>query len=218
MVPGRPASPERRLRTSAPVASRNREAVLGVERMVEGAAKRDHGCRIRIWLSSRGGGVGGAPPPRFAIAQATPLSPTMQPQLHIFSHNARMTLSNSAKSLLLTAFCGNRSPARRPAGGCTPACRSCGVQRRLQVRSLDAGRSRSRPGSPGRALLDDRPGARDARRAARVDRLRLEHVDRHEYRSRERGAGGLAHLPRRGGAPDRHARDRRARRRTQADR
>src|SRR5437899_3488368 len=37
-------------------------------------------------LPSRGGGVGGAPPPLLAVADHNPLSPTLQPLPNIFSH------------------------------------------------------------------------------------------------------------------------------------
>src|SRR3984957_15925271 len=52
-----------------PVARRHRESVLGVERMVEGAAKGDHWEELRSCLPSRDGGGGGAPPSRLAAAK-----------------------------------------------------------------------------------------------------------------------------------------------------
>src|SRR5436190_15880386 len=60
------------------VAGGHGEAVLRIERVVEGAAKEGQSGAPACG-SSRGGGVGGTPPPRLAWRDPTPLSPTLQP-------------------------------------------------------------------------------------------------------------------------------------------
>src|SRR6202040_622921 len=59
------------------VAGRDREPVLCVERVVKSATKGQ--CRLLAELPSRGGGVGGAPPPRLAVAKLSHFLPQYNP-------------------------------------------------------------------------------------------------------------------------------------------
>ena len=75
-------------RTTPPLSSARNlaghgEAVLCIERVVEGAAEGHESKGL-----SRAGGVGGAPPARLAISDSNPLSPTTQLSMHPIPHRA----------------------------------------------------------------------------------------------------------------------------------
>ena len=67
--------------------------------------------------------MGGAPPPRLAVRELTPLSPTMQPQLHIFSHLPVLRLSIRQKCLLTAGFSGGMAKPLTRGLGCKGPCR-----------------------------------------------------------------------------------------------
>ena len=98
---------------------RNRQAVLRVEGVVEGAAEghRKH------W-AGRSGGVGGAPPPRSASRLYSPLSPTTQPNLHTSPHTAVRGARGVAKNRALSRAFGGPGHGRGARPDARSGCRT----------------------------------------------------------------------------------------------
>src|SRR3954469_23559590 len=89
----------------SPELGRDREPVLRVEGVVEGAAEGHLSSRAPRGEevdADRGGGVGGAPPPRSACRTCTPLSPTSQLDLHLLSHRRCRSDAGGSESALAT--------------------------------------------------------------------------------------------------------------------
>src|SRR4051812_31592188 len=109
----------------SPELGRHGEPVLRIEAVVEGAAKGHCGARRSVGEevdADRGGGVGGAPPPRSAVAKV-PHNPPPSNTDCTFSPTIVQTRTFCVPPRpMATGFCGWEAVAARGPDECTTAC------------------------------------------------------------------------------------------------